>query len=76
MEGKLGGSALRGSFQVLGVKRRPEARVTRFCDLGESAGQEAGTVRLLIARVNYGTQKIFIRVILTHAEYDRGRWKK
>ena len=30
----------------------------------------------LIARVNYRTQKIFVRAILTHADYDKGWWKK
>lgn len=30
----------------------------------------------LIARVNYRTQRVFIRAILTHAEYDKGGWKK
>ena len=30
----------------------------------------------LIAKVNYRTQRVFIRAILTHAEYDRGGWNK
>jgi mRNA interferase HigB len=30
----------------------------------------------LIARVNHGTQKVFIRAVLTHAEYDRGGWQE
>ena len=30
----------------------------------------------LIARVNYRTQRVFIRAILTHAEYDKGGWNK
>ena len=29
----------------------------------------------LIAWVNYQTEKIFIKHVLTHAEYTRGRWK-
>ncbi len=29
----------------------------------------------LIARVDYNHQKIYIRNILTHAEYDQGNWK-
>ncbi|HLH05979.1 MAG TPA: type II toxin-antitoxin system HigB family toxin [Terriglobales bacterium] len=29
----------------------------------------------LIAWVNYQSQKIFIRHVLTHAEYDKGGWK-
>jgi mRNA interferase HigB len=30
----------------------------------------------LIARVNHRTQKVFIRAVLTHAEYDRGGWEE
>jgi mRNA-degrading endonuclease HigB of HigAB toxin-antitoxin module len=29
----------------------------------------------LIVWVNYRSKKIFIRFILSHAEYDRERWK-
>lgn len=29
----------------------------------------------LVAWVNYKTQKIFIRHVLTHAEYSKGGWK-
>jgi mRNA interferase HigB len=36
----------------------------------------AGNKYRLIARVNYRTQKVFIRAILTHDDYDSGRWKK
>ncbi|MBV9074733.1 MAG: type II toxin-antitoxin system HigB family toxin [Acidobacteria bacterium] len=30
----------------------------------------------LIARVNYTAQRIFVLYLLTHAEYDRGDWKR
>jgi mRNA interferase HigB len=30
----------------------------------------------LIARVNYARKTVFILHILTHKEYDRGRWKE
>jgi mRNA interferase HigB len=30
----------------------------------------------LIAEINYRSGRVFIRHVLTHAEYDRGRWKK
>jgi mRNA interferase HigB len=36
---------------------------------------KGGTYRL-ISEINYLTKMIFIREVLTHAEYDRGRWKK
>jgi mRNA interferase HigB len=29
----------------------------------------------LITEINYGTGRVFVRHVLTHAEYDRGRWK-
>ena len=29
----------------------------------------------LIAWINYQTQKVFIRQVLTHADYTKGRWK-
>lgn len=29
----------------------------------------------LVARVNYGFAKVFILHILTHLDYDKGRWK-
>ncbi len=30
----------------------------------------------LITEINYRTGRIFIRHILTHAEYDKGAWKQ
>jgi len=30
----------------------------------------------LIAEINFQTGRVFVRNVLTHAEYDRGRWKK
>lgn len=30
----------------------------------------------LIAGINYESQTIFIKDVLTHAEYDKGDWKK
>jgi mRNA interferase HigB len=35
----------------------------------------AGSHRL-IAAIHFNTQKVFIRHVLTHVEYDRGKWKK
>jgi hypothetical protein len=29
----------------------------------------------LIAAIRYNRKKIYIRAVLTHAEYDEGRWK-
>ena len=30
----------------------------------------------LIAEINYAFRRIYIRHVLTHAEYDRGGWKR
>ncbi|WP_332307945.1 type II toxin-antitoxin system HigB family toxin [Leptospira vanthielii] len=30
----------------------------------------------LIAAIHFNTQKVFIRYILTHSDYDKGKWKK
>lgn len=30
----------------------------------------------LIAEINYAFGRIYIRHVLTHSEYDRGRWKQ
>ncbi len=35
-----------------------------------------GNKARLIAAVHYNRQKIYIRAILTHEEYDKGSWKE
>jgi len=30
----------------------------------------------LIAAIHYNRRKVYVRAVLTHAEYDRGRWKR
>lgn len=30
----------------------------------------------LIAAVHYNRKKVYIRAVLTHEEYDQGKWKK
>jgi mRNA interferase HigB len=34
-----------------------------------------GNAYRLIVKINYRTGRIFIREVLTHAEYDKDRWK-
>ena len=36
----------------------------------------AGRAYRLIAAIHFNTKRVFVRHILTHAEYDRGKWKK
>jgi mRNA interferase HigB len=35
-----------------------------------------GNTARLIAAIHYNRGKVYIRAILTHAEYDKGRWKE
>ncbi len=35
-----------------------------------------GNTARLIAAIHYNRQKVYIRAILTHAEYDAGMWKE
>jgi mRNA interferase HigB len=35
-----------------------------------------GNKARLIAAVHYNRRKVYIRAVLTHAEYDAGRWKE
>jgi mRNA interferase HigB len=35
-----------------------------------------GNKARLIAAIHYNRRKIYIRAVLTHAEYDRGKWKE
>ena len=35
-----------------------------------------GNKARLIAAIHYNRQKIYIRAVLTHDEYDRGKWKE
>ena len=36
----------------------------------------AGNKYRMVARVNYRSQRVFVLYLLTHAEYDRGAWKR
>jgi mRNA interferase HigB len=35
-----------------------------------------GNTARLIAAVHYNRQRIYIRAVLTHEEYDEGKWKE
>ncbi len=36
----------------------------------------AGNKVRLIAAIHYNRKRIYIRAVLTHEEYDRGKWKE
>jgi mRNA interferase HigB len=45
--------------------------------VGECTGFDIGGNKWrLIASIHYNRQKLFIRAVLTHEEYGRGRWKQ
>ncbi|MGB7416539.1 MAG: type II toxin-antitoxin system HigB family toxin [Thermosynechococcaceae cyanobacterium] len=35
----------------------------------------SGNSYRLISKINYKTRRVYIRKLLTHADYDKGRWK-
>lgn len=35
-----------------------------------------GTAYRLITVIHYNRKRVYVRNVLTHAEYDRGRWKE
>ena len=43
---------------------------------GKTVFNIGGNKYRLIVAIHYNRRKIYIRHVLTHAEYDRGRWKK
>jgi mRNA interferase HigB len=36
----------------------------------------AGNRFRLVAKINYLTHNVFVRAVLTHEQYDEGRWKQ
>ena len=65
--------AKRADWKNLDDIRKTWARTDRFgrCTIFDIKGNEYR----LIVWVNFRSQKIFIRNVLTHAEYDREGWK-
>ncbi len=35
-----------------------------------------GNKARLVAAIHYNRQKVYIRAVLTHSEYDKGKWKE
>lgn len=67
-------------------KRTRQAKWQHFADVGRdypSADQVGeltvfnigGNKYRLIVRIEYWWQKVFVRDVLTHAEYDKDKWK-
>lgn len=66
-------SAKKARWQSLADIRKtyPHADVVGTCTVFNIKGNEYR----LIVRINYRTGRVFIRHVLTHAEYDREGWK-
>jgi mRNA interferase HigB len=70
--------ALRGQFRNLAELKRTFASV----DMVPVKGRDfyvfnvGGNKCRLIASIHFNTQRLFVRHILTHAEYDTDRWKR
>lgn len=71
-------AASKGSFRNL-----PELKQTFGSVDYVSAGRRGfyvfdigGNKYRVIAAIHFNTQRLFIRHVLTHAQYDRGGWKK
>jgi len=70
--------AHRGRFQNLAELKRTFASV----DMVPVKGRDfyvfniGGNKYRLIAAIHFNTQRLFVRHVLTHSEYDRDRWKK
>jgi mRNA interferase HigB len=35
-----------------------------------------GNTYRLVSEINYQTKVVMVRIVLTHAEYDKGKWKQ
>jgi mRNA interferase HigB len=71
-------AASKGSFRNL-----PELKQTFGSVDYVSAGRRGfyvfdigGNKYRVIAAIHFNTQRLFVRHVLTHAQYDRGGWKK
>lgn len=66
------------------AKRAQWTRLAKIHDVWPSADSMGrytvfnikGNAYRLIAEINYQSGRVFVRHILTHGEYDRGKWKK
>lgn len=66
-------AAKRAAWQNLAelTKELPHADVVGDCTVFNIKGND----HRLVAKVYYRAQRIYVRVVLTHAEYNKGAWK-
>lgn len=71
-------AARKGTFRTLMELKRAFGSVD-YVPVGQKEFHVfniGGNKYRLIAVIHFNTQRLFIRHVLTHAEYDRGDWKK
>jgi mRNA interferase HigB len=67
-----------------GIKRRDFGSIEEIRDVFPTADKVGkltvfnigGNKARLIAAIHYNRRKVYIRAILTHKEYDEGKWKE
>jgi mRNA interferase HigB len=71
-------AATKGSFKNLAELKQTFSSVdyVRNRMKGLYVFDIGGNKYRLIAAIHFNTQRLFIRHVLTHAQYDRGNWKK
>ena len=71
-------TAKSATWQSLAEVRRtyPSADGVRVADRVFTVFNIGGNSYRLVAGINYLTRRIFIKHVLTHAEYDKGEWKR
>jgi mRNA interferase HigB len=68
----------KGSFKNLAELKRAFSSVD-YVPVGKKefyVFNIGGNKYRLIAAIHFDTQKLFVRYVLTHKEYDQGDWKK
>lgn len=63
----------RGSFQTFAELRAAFASVDKVGD--QFVFNIGGNKFRLIAGIHFAAQRLYVKAVLTHREYDRGDWK-
>jgi mRNA interferase HigB len=71
-------AASKGTFRNLAELKQTFKSVDHVSAGGKSfhVFNIGGNKCRLVAAIHFNTQKLFIRRVMTHAQYDKGDWKK